>query len=75
MADWVRRPEWEYLTDLLDNEARGAMDALLSTNPNNPAAIGRLQAAVKHYRSFTSGEVREVMIAEVKEAEDAGRED
>ncbi len=75
MADWLRRPEWEYLTDLLDGEARGAMGVLLSTNPNNPAAIGRLQAAVKHYRSFTSGEVREVMIDELKEAENAEREE
>ena len=69
MADWVRRPEWEYLKSLLDNEAMGAMDALLSTNPNNAAAVGRLQAAVKHYRSFTSGEVRDVMMGELKELE------
>ena len=69
MADWVRRPEWEYLTGLLDDELRGAMGRLLSTDPNNPAAIGRLQAAVRLYQSFTSGEVGEVMVEELKQTE------
>ena len=73
LADWVRRPEWEYLTALFSELSQNATHRILSVDPNDPAKIGRIQAEIEIYRWFTSGEVREKMTEEVKEAESGRR--
>ena len=68
-AQWFRQPEWEYLLDMLQDVSNESMDAFVSIDANDPAAVGRLQGLVKVCRQFTSGGLREGMMKELKEKE------
>ena len=68
-AEWVRRPEWAYLVDWIQDELDGATVALVSADANDRAQIGRIQAAIRYFRSFIDGEVRLAIEEELKEKE------
>ena len=67
MNEWLERPEWEYMIDLLADTALEASDALLATDPSDAAAVARAQAEVRYLRHFTDGDVADAMTNELKE--------
>ncbi len=67
MKEWLERPEWEYLLDLLAETAEEASAAVLGADPSGAAAVARAQAEVRYLRHFTDGDIAEAMTNEIKE--------
>ena len=67
LQQWLARPEWEYLLDLLSETTEEASAALLSADPHDPAAVARAQAEIRYLRYFMDGDIAEAMRAEMKE--------
>ena len=67
LREWLARPEWSYLLDLLGETAEEASAALLSADPHDPAAIARAQAEIRYLRYFMDGDIAEAMQSEMKE--------
>jgi len=53
----------------MQEQASEADTALISANANDAAQIGRIQAAIRYFRSFIDGEVRLAIEEELKEKE------
>ena len=67
LRQWLARPEWSYLLDLLSDTAEEASSALLTADPHDPAAVARAQAEIRYLRYFMDGDIAEAMRAEMKE--------
>ena len=67
LAQWLARPEWSFLLDLLGETAEEASAALLSADPHDPAAVARAQAEIRYLRYFMDGDIAEAMRSEMKE--------
>ena len=67
LQQWLARPEWEYLLDLLCETSEEASAALLSADPHDPAAIARAQAEIRYLRYFMDGDIADAMRGEMKE--------
>lgn len=64
---WVRRPEWAYLMAFMQDQHDEAALALVSANANDPAQVARIQSAIRLFRSFLDGEVRDGLMTVLKE--------
>lgn len=67
LHEWLERPEWEYLLDLLRETSDEASSALLAADPSDASAIARAQAEVRYLRHFIDGDVADAMTNELKE--------
>ena len=70
LQQWLARPEWEFLLDLLGETAEEASAALLSADPHDPAAVARAQAEIRYLRYFMDGDIADAMRGEMKEKND-----
>ena len=65
-GEWIRRPEYAYLMDCIQDQAIEAEQALIGANANDPAQIARIQASIRLFRSFLDGQVRDGITEELK---------
>ena len=70
MEEWLQKPEWEYLLDLMLETTEEAVSALLNADPSNPAAIASAQQEVRYLGHFTDGDVARAMVEELKGRKD-----
>ncbi|MEX2244810.1 MAG: hypothetical protein WD716_13315 [Fimbriimonadaceae bacterium] len=66
LCEWLARPEWQRLTELLKGLEDDALQSLMATDPRDTAAVARAQAEVRVLRFFTSGEAADALINETK---------
>lgn len=62
MREWLARPEWNMLTELLRSVRAEVSEALIAADPGRATLVAGLQAEIKTLDYFLNGDVQEALL-------------
>jgi hypothetical protein len=69
MKEWLRRPEYNYLLQVLDESIQEDLSILSNCEPTDIGKVATIQASIRYKQSLTSGEMAEIVLGELEENE------